>query len=603
MFRIIELKNAVIVRIVRIPSFCETHLACRMLHGSATVCRRSMGSYIPSATRDLWKGTSQRKKQRGTPTRARSGEIRDFRGPLARRCEHEELSPTIETPLTVIEQDQTRPNESISTSTHKELFIMRDEIERSIRKSPTQTDEIIPTRGKDIQPHHVFIRSCLSSTFSQDPSKNISTGMHIAFLGTGAGHPTALRNASATAVRFGGMTYLFDVGEGFQRQMEFSTLSMSEISKIFITHLHGDHIFGLPALLLHLQNIRKSQKASMQLCGNSGTTTKNKMNTDKPVEIYGPAGLYNYVVMNLILSCSKFDTLNVIVHELTGGKAQLGPRHSQQPKMKNPFTGHYPEMANSLRNVVQNQIPMQPNGTWVIERPLTITEDMVWHRHEWATRKQSGKWIGRAPPLPNEPNAGSNKQMTIQAAEVTHVPGIQTFGYVLEELPPPPTIDPKKAMELGLAPSPKYLILKNGFPVKSDDGTRAIYPEQVLLPSQKRGRKFALLGDNSSVSYPMAQLCKNADLLVHEATFASSEEYDPTRGHATAEMAGRFARDVKAKVLVMNHFGGGGTADSLDEATAEATEGNGGTSRIVASYDFMEIIVPRGGFDFSGGES
>ena len=67
--------------------------------------------------------------------------------------------------------------------------------------------------------------------------------------------------------------WLFDCGEGTQHQFIRSNLRLSQLKKIFITHMHGDHIFGLPGLL-----------ASLGLSGNSSG-----------VEIYGPSQLKEYL--------------------------------------------------------------------------------------------------------------------------------------------------------------------------------------------------------------------------------------------------------------------------------------------------------------------
>jgi ribonuclease Z len=105
--------------------------------------------------------------------------------------------------------------------------------------------------------------------------------MQITFLGTSSGVPTRSRNVSSLAVRLPQRSevWLFDCGEGTQHQILSSEIKISQISRIFITHLHGDHIFGLMGLL-----------ASCGLAGNASR-----------IDIYGPAGLNDYLA-----ACSRY---------------------------------------------------------------------------------------------------------------------------------------------------------------------------------------------------------------------------------------------------------------------------------------------------------
>ena len=71
--------------------------------------------------------------------------------------------------------------------------------------------------------------------------------MQVTFLGTGGAVPTTRRNTSGLLLRRDGERFLFDCGEGTQRQMiRFST--GFTVSHVFLTHLHGDHVLGLPGL-------------------------------------------------------------------------------------------------------------------------------------------------------------------------------------------------------------------------------------------------------------------------------------------------------------------------------------------------------------------
>ncbi|PPK50622.1 ribonuclease Z [Marinobacter persicus] len=75
--------------------------------------------------------------------------------------------------------------------------------------------------------------------------------MEFTFLGSSAGTPTRSRNVSALALGPNGPKpwYLVDCGEGTQHQLLRSRYSVMQLKAIFITHIHGDHTFGLPGLL------------------------------------------------------------------------------------------------------------------------------------------------------------------------------------------------------------------------------------------------------------------------------------------------------------------------------------------------------------------
>lgn len=122
--------------------------------------------------------------------------------------------------------------------------------------------------------------------------------MQITFLGTSSGVPTRSRNVSSIALRLPqrAEVWLFDCGEGTQHQFLRSDLKVSQLSRIFITHLHGDHIFGLMGLLAS--------------CGLAGNATR--------IDIYGPSGLSEY-----LQSCTRYSQTHfsypVKVHKIEPG--------------------------------------------------------------------------------------------------------------------------------------------------------------------------------------------------------------------------------------------------------------------------------------------
>lgn len=120
------------------------------------------------------------------------------------------------------------------------------------------------------------------------------TSVH--FLGTSAAWPTADRNVSAIAVKRGGEVLLFDCGEGTQRQFQKSGLSYMAVSKIFLSHFHGDHFFGLPGLLKTFQLNERTD----------------------PLHVYGPPGTHRLLEYYAPIA-DVHDQFRVEGHELSNG--------------------------------------------------------------------------------------------------------------------------------------------------------------------------------------------------------------------------------------------------------------------------------------------
>lgn len=109
--------------------------------------------------------------------------------------------------------------------------------------------------------------------------------MDVFFLGTGAGVPAKLRNVTSIALKLleeRGAIWLFDCGEATQHQILHTSIKPRRIEKIFITHLHGDHIYGLPGLL----------------------SSRSFQGGESLVTVYGPAGIKEYIEVSLKISKS-----------------------------------------------------------------------------------------------------------------------------------------------------------------------------------------------------------------------------------------------------------------------------------------------------------
>lgn len=115
----------------------------------------------------------------------------------------------------------------------------------------------------------------------------------IVFLGTSGSYPSPQRSLPSIAVQIDSEVILLDCGEGTQRQLMLSTVSYMKISKIFITHLHGDHILGIPGLV----------------------QTMSLNNRMEPLYIYGPRGTLG-IFTNLLSLGYYTPTFSVHIEEI-----------------------------------------------------------------------------------------------------------------------------------------------------------------------------------------------------------------------------------------------------------------------------------------------
>lgn len=119
--------------------------------------------------------------------------------------------------------------------------------------------------------------------------------MEITFLGTSGMQPTKERNLSAILLSYKNENLLFDCGEGTQRQLRLADLKPTKITKILISHLHGDHIFGLPGLM---QNLEVNNYSGV-------------------IEIYGPKGIKEF--FNFLFRLGVFKKLKYKIIEIKEG--------------------------------------------------------------------------------------------------------------------------------------------------------------------------------------------------------------------------------------------------------------------------------------------
>ncbi|CAM3797492.1 ribonuclease Z [Mesobacillus zeae] len=305
--------------------------------------------------------------------------------------------------------------------------------------------------------------------------------MDLFFLGTGAGVPAKLRNVTSIALKLleeRGEVWLFDCGEATQHQILHTGIRPRRIEKVFITHLHGDHLYGLPGLL-----------ASRSFQGGTSKVT-----------VYGPKGLKEYLRVTLDV-CKTYLKYPLEVVEIEEGK---------------------------------------------------VFED---------------------------------GQFTVEARLLEH--GIPSYGYRIMEKDRPGTLLADKLKEAGVKPGPIYKKIKDGEEVVLDNG-QILNPADFLGPAQK-GRTVAILGDTRQCENA-GLLAADADLLVHEATFAGGEEHLAHEYyHSTTIQAASTAKEAGAAKLCLTHISS--RYDRNDWKTLEQ-EAMTVFSETIMAEDFMEIHVP-----------
>lgn len=118
----------------------------------------------------------------------------------------------------------------------------------------------------------------------------------LTFLGTGSMVPTKERNHIAVLISYKNENILIDCGEGTQRQLKLADISPTKVTKILISHWHGDHVLGLPGLMYSLAAGEYS----------------------KTLDIYGPRGTKEFM-FHLLKGFAYKDQISYKIHEIEEG--------------------------------------------------------------------------------------------------------------------------------------------------------------------------------------------------------------------------------------------------------------------------------------------
>ena len=124
--------------------------------------------------------------------------------------------------------------------------------------------------------------------------------MKLHILGCYAATPRTLSNPTSQVLEIRNHLFLIDCGEGTQVQLRKNKIKFSRIEHIFISHLHGDHFFGLPGLI----------------------STFRLLGREKDLHIYGPEGIQQAITLLLKLG-NSWTNYKLIFHELTSKNPEI----------------------------------------------------------------------------------------------------------------------------------------------------------------------------------------------------------------------------------------------------------------------------------------
>ncbi len=110
--------------------------------------------------------------------------------------------------------------------------------------------------------------------------------MKIIFLGTAGSAPTKFRGLPSIAIEHNGEIFMFDCGEGTQRQMMEYSVNISRVKTIFLTHVHGDHTLGLPGLLRTMALNRRTTPLDIFVPEGGEKTVRSMVEFDKAIMNY-----------------------------------------------------------------------------------------------------------------------------------------------------------------------------------------------------------------------------------------------------------------------------------------------------------------------------
>ncbi len=195
----------------------------------------------------------------------------------------------------------------------------------------------------------------------------------LTFLGTSNAIPTAQRNHPAILLQWSNETILFDCGEGTQRQFKHAQINPCKLTRIFLTHLHGDHALGLPGLLETLEMSEYS----------------------KTLKIYGPEGTRKHI--NLLQQIYGRFNIKHEIHEMPADVEEKEFAIESSPMDHNISTYAYSFIIKDKFRLNKSKIKKLKLPNSPILGELQKGKDIVWNgkkiKAEDVTYEEKGKKI------------------------------------------------------------------------------------------------------------------------------------------------------------------------------------------------------------------
>lgn len=410
---------------------------------------------------------------------------------------------------------------------------------------------------------------CVSAT-----EKGGTGGFDLTFLGTSSQGGTT-RYPSSLAMRIKGATepevWIFDCGEGAITQLKRSRLRLTSVRNVFVTHLHGDHLFGLPGMILSILTHQISGDESVQ-----------------PLRVFGPPGVRSFLRLALGVASSSLGLTEAL---------QINELCLPFPTLKDQQRSHQ-SMPYWRARVRALPYELRPRDI----RPETDSQGRTIFRVFGHNKVETPRFSDASTPAAAA-NALAMERRNVTRylgtgpAEVVAAPVKHTvpcLAYTVRENVISRRFDKAKLLSVGVPEAnnftarPLFKAWMAG--IEAEVNGRMVKPDQVMVDG-RTPRSVCIVGDTHDAS-EAAGIAENVDVLVHEATMVAAQRHTARRrGHSSTRCAAAFARQVGAKRLIVNH-----TSVAYSEPKLRALEAEAralfGADRAYVARDLSTFAIP-----------